>query len=93
MKIFTKRVLVVDDESAVRNLLLRIIKKIGYDVIAVSDGTERLYLFVTNFIDLVVTDFDMPRMNGWSLSHHVKLRSSGIPVVLVISVVRSISTI
>jgi CheY-like chemotaxis protein len=76
------RILVVDDEKTIRELLSKIIEKMGHEVILASDGREGLYSFVSNSIDLVVTDFDMPIMNGWSLAHNIKQRSPDTPVVL-----------
>jgi len=77
------RILVVDDEKTIRELLTKIIENMGHEVILASDGKEGFYSFVNNSIDLVVTDFDMPFMNGWNLTHNIKERSPETPVVLV----------
>ena len=77
------RILVVDDEKSIRELLSKIIENMGHEVILASDGREGFYSFVNNSIDLVVTDFDMPFMNGWSLTNNIKERSPETPVVLV----------
>ena len=77
------RILVVDDEKIVREILLKMIEHLGHKVISAADGKEGLYSFVNDTIDLEVTDYDMPFMNGWSLAQNVKQRSPGTPVVLV----------
>jgi CheY-like chemotaxis protein len=77
-----KQILVVDDDPTIRQLLLELISSLGHKVITAHDGEEGLYLVANRSVDLVVTDFDMPRMNGWNLADSIKSMSPGIPVVL-----------
>lgn len=62
-------VLVVEDEDAVRALMVRLLRSLGYQVIEASNGTEALQLLTDQpmRIDLVLTDLVMPRMGGRSL--------------------------
>jgi CheY-like chemotaxis protein len=55
----------------------------GYDVTLADNGLEAMALFVTGAYDLVISDFQMPLMNGWELSRLVKDQSPGTPVIVV----------
>jgi len=59
-----ERVLVVDDEEAVRNLLQRILNKAGYDVVTAADGQEALYKVSLGEVKVVLLDMNMPGMSG-----------------------------
>lgn len=78
-----RQVLVVDDNRAVQDVLSRMISFLGYDVTVAGNGLEGGTLFITGSYDLVITDLQMPLMNGWELSRLVKERSPGTPVILV----------
>ena len=58
------RVLVVDDEEAVRNLLRRTLEDIGYDVLTVSNGEEALFRMNQQEFEVVFLDIKMPGMSG-----------------------------
>jgi len=55
----------------------------GFHVAVASNGNEGLHLFLTNSFDFVLTDVQMPGMDGWTLAFHVKDKSPDTPVVLV----------
>jgi CheY-like chemotaxis protein len=54
----------------------------GFEVAFAANGVEALCLFLKNSFDLVLTDLEMPIMDGWSLTHCIKERSPNTPVVL-----------
>ena len=76
-------ILVVDDEQAIRAALADTLAFLGYEVATASNGTEGLRLFHKNSFQLVVTDVQMPGMDGWTLARHIKKRSPATPVVLI----------
>ena len=82
-----KAVLVVEDSITARSLLKNILETAGYQVDTAVDGIDALTQLRTEQIDLVVSDVDMPRMNGFDLT--ARLRASRefaeLPVVLVTS--------
>jgi two-component system chemotaxis sensor kinase CheA len=83
-----KRILVVDDSITTRELEKSILEAQGYTVELADDGTVALEMLQRNNIyDLVVSDVEMPRMNGFELTGRIKalpeLRS--IPVIIVSS--------
>ena len=77
------RILVVDDENTVRELLSELLSNIGYQVVSAQNGYDGLKLFQNNSIELVLTDLDMPVMDGWSLAAGIKAKSPGTPVIIV----------
>lgn len=80
-----KRVLVVDDSLTVRELVRKLISSRGYDVETAVDGMDGWNAVRTGSYDLVVTDVDMPRMDGIELVHHIKKdnRLHALPVMIV----------
>ena len=78
------RVLLVEDEDAVRAIIHRTLTEAGYDVIDVSDGAEALGVLETQAsdVDVVLSDVAMPRMDGRQLADHVRVRWPSLPVVL-----------
>lgn len=79
----TKRVLVVDDDREIRWLLTMFIGKLDYHVDQAPNGAEALSMFQAQPFDLVISDIQMPEMDGHRLMRELKALSPGIPVVLV----------
>jgi two-component system chemotaxis response regulator CheY len=82
------RVLVVDDSSSIRAIIKKIIKVSGFDVaefLDACDGREALSIMAANQVDLVLTDINMPNMNGLDLIARIKEneRLASVPVVVV----------
>jgi DNA-binding response OmpR family regulator len=59
-----KKILVVDDDATVRELLRVILKKEGYEVSLAADGREAIRCFRRNPADLIITDIIMPEQEG-----------------------------
>jgi CheY-like chemotaxis protein len=77
-----RRVLVAEDNKSIQDVVSRILDFMGFDVALAGNGVEALSLFLENSFDLVLTDLEMPIMDGWSLTHCIKERSPNTPVVL-----------
>ena len=78
------RILVVDDVKATRGLLARMLTVQQYDVVEASSGAEALaYLEANPDVRLVVTDYNMPGMDGYALTRHIRRRfsASGLRVI------------
>jgi CheY-like chemotaxis protein len=77
-------VLVVDDESSVRNAMSKAFKHLGFTVLAAADGAEAVEVFRQHQteIRLVLCDLTMPRMNGWETLVALRQISPGILVIL-----------
>jgi chemosensory pili system protein ChpA (sensor histidine kinase/response regulator) len=82
-----KVVVLVDDSISVRKFVGRMLEKAGYRVQLASDGLEALEIVSQRRCDLVVTDLEMPRTNGYELLAHLRQdeKTRGIPVMVVTS--------
>jgi two-component system chemotaxis sensor kinase CheA len=80
-----KRLLVVDDSVTTRTLERTILEAAGYDVTVASDGAEAWRMLQDDPRDLVVSDVEMPRMDGFALTEAIRAsrRLRELPVVLV----------
>lgn len=76
------RVLVVDDEEMVRNILQKLLSLKGHEVTVVSSGPEALDLLEREPFDVIFTDLGMPDMNGRQFARAVRNRFRKIPIVL-----------
>jgi len=77
------KVLLVDDDSAVRNALRRVLERRGYQVFACSSGSEALELLAAGGFDAMVSDVRMPGMSGLKLLRAVREHDLDLPVILV----------
>jgi CheY-like chemotaxis protein len=77
-----RRILVVDDEKGIRDIMAGLLGDLGYDVAVAADGAEALILLQDSDFGLVLTDLNMPGMDGWSLAGRIK-EDSSTPVVLI----------
>ncbi|WP_285742592.1 response regulator transcription factor [Lentzea sp. NBRC 105346] len=75
------RVLVVDDDETVRDVVRRYLEVAGFDVDVAGDGAEGLRLFSATGPDLVVLDVMMPRLNGLEVCRRLR-QVSQVPVVM-----------
>jgi two-component system chemotaxis sensor kinase CheA len=80
-----KRILVAEDSITSRMLLKNILESAGHEVKTAVDGVEALTELRTNDFDLVVSDVEMPRMNGFDLTAQIRRdrKLADKPVVLV----------
>ena len=82
------KVLVVEDQPAVRNLLAMILESAGFVVETAIDGADGFEKFQHGAFDVVVTDEIMPRMSGLALGRACKMLAPHVPVLLVTGSVR-----
>ena len=64
------RILLAEDEQAMREYLTRALEKSGYEVVSVDRGTEAAPLLENQHFDLLLTDIVMPEMDGIELARH-----------------------
>lgn len=77
-----KRLLVVDDDDEIRELLEFDLSHSGYSVDTACDGMDGLNKAVTNSYDLVLLDVMMPKMNGFDVCKNLRKAKPDIPVLL-----------
>ena len=80
-------VLIVDDSLSVRNSLLQMVQDAGYRAAVARDGVDAINAMRGFKPDLVLTDLEMPNMNGLELTSHIRSRDDlkGLPVIMVTS--------
>ena len=85
-----KRILVVDDSMTTRSMIKNILLNLGYNVDTAIDGNEALVKLKLNHYDLVVTDINMPKMNGYELVEILRNDEMymDIPVIVMSSVIK-----
>ena len=77
------RILVVEDETYVGDLIVEILKDSGNHVVLAGSGVEALELLERNSFDAVFTDVGLPGMNGWELSRSIRARFGEIPIAVI----------
>jgi len=77
------RILVVEDDEAMRLFLEEELRDAGYEVITATDGVAALHHFASAVIDVVVSDVIMPGMRGDELLAELRARHREVPVVLI----------
>ena len=81
----TKRLILADDSVTTRTLEKSILEAAGYEVLTAVDGSDAWHLLQDKGADLVVSDVEMPKMDGFSLTETIRgsKRFRSVPVVLV----------
>ena len=75
------KILIVEDEMEIRNILKLYLLKEGYDVTEAEDGEVAIKLFYEKPFDLVILDIMLPKKDGWSVLREIKKYSS-VPVMI-----------
>jgi CheY-like chemotaxis protein len=78
-----KRILVVDDQESMREMLADLIDVLGHEPHLVSGPHEALDALAKADVDLVITDLNMPVMDGLRLMREIKARHSKLPVIII----------
>lgn len=76
------RILVVDDNAAIRQLIGTILAEGGFEFEEAVDGVDALGKLATGVYDAVVSDLQMPRLDGLSLLREIRRSGIGIPVII-----------
>ncbi len=77
------KILVIDDEEAVRDVLSRMLRAKGHQVEVASDGDEGIERFKRQPFDLVFTDLGMPRISGLEVGKALKELNPRVPVIMI----------
>ncbi len=81
MEIHQEKILVVDDEASIRQILATQLAIIGYDVVTANDGEEALKTFHQASPDLVVLDVMMPKLDGYNVCQKLRQKSD-VPIIM-----------
>lgn len=79
-----QRVLLAEDDSALRRYLEVVLQRAGYQVLSAADGLEAMKLLLSGNVDAVVTDALMPNLNGYELCRFVRnsQKLAHLPIIL-----------
>jgi two-component system chemotaxis response regulator CheY len=79
-----KRILTVDDSKTMRDMVAFTLRKAGFDVNEAEDGQKALTVLSGAKFDLIITDLNMPNMDGISLIKNVRANSThrGVPILI-----------
>jgi CheY-like chemotaxis protein len=80
-----KKILIVEDDFDTRYVLSLILKTEGYEVVTAADGECALAVVLEERPDLIITDINMPRLNGVELTRRIRLgeETSTIPIMAI----------
>ncbi len=85
-----RRILIVDDEPTLREILAAALADEGYAVQTAADGRSALDLIAAAPPDLVITDISMPRLDGWGLLTQIRQDDPTLPVILMSAISLSV---
>jgi two-component system chemotaxis response regulator CheY len=83
------KILLIDDSSTMRMLMVKMLREMGYsDFIAVDNAEEAIPLAFNNKFDVILTDWNLPKMSGLDLVKHLKTSptTKNIPIIMVTSI-------
>lgn len=86
-----KVILIADDSATIRKFVSVALKLKGFEIISVSDGMEALEKLPTENINLIITDLNMPNMDGFELIKSVRSSADfkDIPIIILSSLSKS----
>lgn len=76
-----EKILVVDNEPAIRRILETRLSMLGYDVVTAADGTEALSIFHNEVPNLVVLEVMLPKLDGYAVCQELR-KQSDIPIIM-----------
>ncbi|MDD3706181.1 MAG: response regulator transcription factor [Clostridiaceae bacterium] len=75
------KVLLVEDEEKMRELIKIVFRKENFVIIEAVDGKQGMNLFRTNSVDIVILDIMLPEIDGWTVCREIR-RTSNVPIIL-----------
>jgi DNA-binding response OmpR family regulator len=76
------KMLVVEDDKRLRTIISKNLEKNGYEVLQAENGEIAYGIFENNYIDLVITDIMMPRIDGNTLVKRIRYMNTDIPIIM-----------
>ena len=79
-----KRILTVDDSATIRQVVALVLRDAGYEVIAAVDGCDALERLAGTAVDMIITDLNMPNLDGVGLIREVRKNPAhcSIPIIM-----------
>jgi two-component system chemotaxis response regulator CheY len=80
----SKRVLVADDSSTMRKIIIRSLQAVGLSgAVEAADGNEAVSLFKAGQFDLILTDWNMPGKNGLEVVQEIRQQDPNVPIMMI----------
>lgn len=76
------KLLVVDDDAHIRELVKVFLQNEGLEVIEAMDGVDALSQLATEKVDMVIMDIMMPNMDGWALCEEIRSFDTDLPILM-----------
>ena len=76
-------ILAIDDDWLIRECIANVLELAGHQVTVVGSGKEGIAHFRKDDYDLVITDLDMPEMDGWDVARAIRGINPVVPVIMV----------
>lgn len=77
------RILVIEDDMMVSDVLEEMLSSVGHDVITAPNGREGIEQFKKSRFDMVFTDLGMPEMSGWDVARFIKDTKPNVPIAMI----------
>ena len=77
------KILVVDDEPAIRELISEVLKIADYDFNTVDDGVEALNMIRKEKYDLIILDVNLPKLDGFAVLEKVRESAPTQPIIMI----------
>ncbi len=78
-----KRILMVEDDAAIRTSLLKVLESAGFEVVLAADGAEALTCSVQKEFDLLLLDLNLPLKSGWDTFECLTDRYPDVPIIII----------
>ncbi|APC81155.1 TPA: response regulator transcription factor [Clostridium botulinum] len=75
------KILVVEDENILREVIIDYLMEAGYEALEAEDGKKALEIFQSNSVDLVILDIVLPKVDGWSVCRRIR-KNSNVPIIM-----------
>jgi DNA-binding response OmpR family regulator len=82
MDLMTKKILLADDEDDIREDLALFLEYSDYEVLQAKDGHDAYACYLDNALDLIITDIEMPKVNGLELVECIREKDKKIPILI-----------
>lgn len=83
MKPESQKILLVDDDAAIRQILLRLLAEEGFCVHTAANGVEAVQLNKTVQFDLILLDLTMPMKSGWEVFEEISTKNPSLPFIVI----------
>ena len=77
------KILIVDDEPAIRDLISEVLNIADYDFVAVSDGVEALNVIRREKFDLIILDVNLPKLDGFAVLEKIRESAPTQPIIMI----------